>query len=29
MPKLRDVCRQVRSKSAGPYWITVDLFFAD
>lgn len=29
MPKLADVCRHVRSKNAGPYWITVDLFFAD
>ena len=29
MPKLRDVCRHVRSKNAGPYWITIDLFFAD
>ena len=29
MPKLSDVCRYVRSKNAGPFWITVDLFFAD
>lgn len=29
MPKLREVCRHVRSKNAGPYWITIDLFFAD
>jgi hypothetical protein len=28
MPRLRDVCRNVRSKNAGPFWITVDLFFA-
>ena len=27
MPKVRDVCRYVRSKNAGPFWITVDLFF--
>jgi len=27
MPKLLDVCRHVRSKNAGPFWITVDLFF--
>jgi hypothetical protein len=27
MPKLRDVCRHIRSKNAGPFWITVDLFF--
>ena len=28
MPKLKDVCRYVRSKNAGPFWVTVDLFFA-
>ena len=27
MPKVRDVCRYVRSKAAGPFWVTVDLFF--
>lgn len=27
MPKLGDVCRYVRSKNAGPFWVTVDLFF--
>jgi hypothetical protein len=27
MAKLKDVCRFIRSKNAGPYWITVDLFF--
>jgi len=27
MVKIRDVCRHVRSKSAGPFWVTVDLFF--
>lgn len=27
MPKLNDVCRYVRSKAAGPFWVTVDLFF--
>lgn len=27
MPKLKDVCRHVRSKNAGPYWVTFDLFF--
>ena len=27
MPKVRDVCSHVRSKNAGPFWITVDLFF--
>lgn len=29
MPKLAEVCRDVRSKNAGPFWITVDLFFQD
>ena len=29
MPRLHDVCRHVRSKNAGPYWVTVDLFFQD
>ena len=27
MPKVRDVCHTVRSKAAGPFWVTVDLFF--
>ena len=27
MPSLKDVCRYVRSKNAGPFWVTVDLFF--
>ena len=27
MPKVKDVCRYVRSKNAGPFWVTVDLFF--
>ena len=27
MAKLSDVCCHVRSKNAGPFWITVDLFF--
>ena len=27
MPRLREVCRNVRSKVAGPFWVTVDLFF--
>ncbi len=29
MPKAKDVCRHVRSKNAGPYWVTIDLFFID
>ena len=27
MPTLRDVTRYVRSKNAGPFWVTVDIFF--
>lgn len=27
MPKLSEVCRHVRSKNAGPFWVTIDLFF--
>jgi hypothetical protein len=27
MARLRDVCRYTRSKNAGPFWITLDLFF--
>lgn len=27
MTRLRDVCRYVRSKNAGPFWITLDIFF--
>ena len=29
MAKVRDVCRHVRSKNAGPFWVTIDLFFND
>jgi hypothetical protein len=29
LPKLRDVCRHVRTKNAGPFWITLDMFFKD
>lgn len=29
MPKLNEVCRHVRSKNAGPFWITLDLSFLD
>jgi Domain of unknown function (DUF4387) len=25
--RVRDVCTHVRSKNAGPFWITVDFFF--
>jgi hypothetical protein len=27
MARLKDICRNVRSKNAGPFWVTVDLFF--
>jgi hypothetical protein len=27
MPRVNDVCRHVRSKNAGPFWVTFDLFF--
>jgi hypothetical protein len=29
MPKVVDVCSHVRSKNAGPFWITLDLRFPD
>ncbi len=29
MPRLGEVCRHVRSKNAGPFWVTVDIFFED
>ncbi len=29
MPTVKDVCRHIRSKNAGPFWVTFDLFFAD
>jgi hypothetical protein len=29
MPRVSEVCRHVRSKNAGPFWITVDLSFGD
>jgi len=27
MARIAEVCSHVRSKNAGPFWITVDLFF--
>ena len=27
MTTVSDVCRHVRSKNAGPFWVTFDLFF--
>lgn len=29
MTRLADVTRYVRSKNAGPFWVTFDLFFVD
>ena len=29
MPKVSEVCSNVRSKNAGPFWITLDLWFPD
>lgn len=29
MPKLSDVASHVRSKVAGPFWVTIDIFFPD
>jgi hypothetical protein len=29
MSKVGEVCKHVRSKNAGPFWITVDLSFSD
>lgn len=27
MSRIGEVCRHVRSKNAGPFWVTIDLFF--
>jgi len=27
MARVTDVCRHIRSKNAGPFWVTIDLFF--
>ena len=29
MPSLRELCSHIRSKNAGPFWLTIDLFCAD
>lgn len=29
MHKLGDLARSVRSKNAGPFWVTIDIFFTD
>lgn len=28
MPKLGELAKKVRSKNAGPFWLTIDIFFA-
>jgi hypothetical protein len=27
MATLKEVCRHIRSKNAGPFWVTIDFFF--
>lgn len=27
MTRLKDVCQHIRSKQAGPFWVTVDIWF--
>lgn len=29
MPTVNELCDEVRSKNAGPFWITIDLFFSN
>jgi hypothetical protein len=29
MPRLKEVCRYIRSKVAGPFWVTLDIFFRE
>ena len=29
MPKVSEIAHSVRSKNAGPFWVTIDLFCAD
>lgn len=29
MKTIKDICRHVRSKNAGAFWVTIDLFFND
>ena len=29
MAKVKEVCHHIRSKQAGPFWITIDFFFKD
>ena len=29
MPRLGELAQKVRSKNAGPFWLTIDIFFSD
>lgn len=29
MTTIKQACRSVRSKNAGPFWVTIDLFFTE
>ena len=29
LPRLGDIAQKVRSKNAGPFWLTIDIFCAD
>jgi len=29
MATIKDVCSHLRSKNAGPFWVTIDFFFRD
>ncbi|MGD9865143.1 MAG: DUF4387 family protein, partial [Pseudodonghicola sp.] len=29
MPRLRDFAKLVRTKNAGPFWLTLDIMFPD
>ncbi len=29
LPKVRDIAQKVRSKNAGPFWLTIDIFCAE
>ena len=29
MSKVGEVCRHIRSKNAGPFWLTIDIFLPD
>ena len=29
MTRLKDITKKIRSKNAGPFWLTIDIFFDD